>query len=140
MPDIDDPFTRSRLGDPDTSHEAAAGIMHKMTMLRYTVLTFFKRSRRLTNYEVEQLGGDHGSTYRSRVSELVIMGMVEDSGERVVQLGTSRVVWTITQKGLDEPAYVKPPRKKKATKPAEVEGEGQDRPRPPIGGDRRPQA
>jgi hypothetical protein len=100
-PDLFGPFTRTRLSDPDTSREAADSVAPKMTALRATVLGHFARRRSLTDLELEGLCADHGSTYRTRRSELVQMGLVEDSGERREQRGSNRVVWVITPQGLE---------------------------------------
>lgn len=100
-PDLFGPFTRTRLGDPDTSREAADDISLKMTALRAIVLGHFARRRSLTDLDLQDLCKNHRSTYRTRRSELVQLGLIEDSGERRMQDGSNRVVWIITPKGLE---------------------------------------
>ena len=102
--DLFDTFTRARGTDPDTSYQAADGIAPKMTALRRVVLDHFVQHKAMTDLELESLCANHGSTYRTRRSELVAMGYVEDSGARRLQRGSNRVVWTITPRGLEAAA------------------------------------
>ena len=104
MDDDEDMFewetrTRSRLTDPITSHEAAASVMHKMTKIRREVLHYFVRRQWMTDLDLQIHFEHHGSTYRTRRSELTEMGYIADSGAKQVQGGSNRIVWTITELG-----------------------------------------
>jgi hypothetical protein len=100
QPDLFSPHTRARWSDPDTSHQAAGKIEYKMTELRATVLQHFVHWTELTDLELESLCANHGSTYRTRRSELTEMGYIADTGRRKLQKGSNRIVWTITPEGL----------------------------------------
>jgi hypothetical protein len=96
-PDLFAPHTRARVTDPGTSFAAARKVAPKMTELRRVVLAHFARFRTMTDLDLESLCSDHGSTYRTRRSELAAMGY---SGERRMQQGSNRIVWTITSEGI----------------------------------------
>ena len=98
--DLFPPHTRSRWSDPDTSHGAAEQVADKMTERRTIVLAHFVKHGSMTDLELQQLCADHGSTYRTRRSELVEMGFVADTGRRKPQHGSNRIVWVITEQGL----------------------------------------
>ena len=53
----------------------------------------------LTDFDLEVICDNHGSTYRTRRSELVELGYVADSGQRRMQEGSNRIVWVITELG-----------------------------------------
>jgi hypothetical protein len=99
-PDLFAPHTRARVTDPGTSFAAARQVAPKMTALRRVVLLHFARLRTMTDLDLESLCSDHGSTYRTRRSELAAMGYIADSGERRMQRGSNRVLWTITPDGI----------------------------------------
>jgi hypothetical protein len=92
--------TRARSGDPDTSFKAAAQATPKMTERRRIVLRHFLQRQAMTDLELEGLCANHGSTYRTRRSELVQMGYIADSGERRLLHGSNRIVWAITAEGI----------------------------------------
>ena len=97
-----EPHTRVRSGDPDTSFEAAESISPlRMTELRRKVLLIFARRIALTDFDLEIICENHGSTYRTRRSELVELGYVADSGQRLMQEGSNRIVWVITDLGQE---------------------------------------
>ena len=76
------PVQITRRQDPSTSYEAATGIVHKLRPLQMRVLTELKAAgaEGLTDLELEERCGSHGSTFRTRRSELVEVGLVRDSG------------------------------------------------------------
>ena len=96
-----DSFQLARHTDPDTSHAAAEAIVPKLRKLQQIVLDHHKRAgnRGLTDFDLESLCGDHGSTYRTRRAELVEFGLIADSGMRRLQHGRNRIVWVITSLG-----------------------------------------
>src|SRR5215216_6502692 len=97
--DLFPPHTRARAGDPWTSHAAARRIVPTLTDKQRRVHGIHREHQSgLTNWELETLCGSHNSTWRTRVSELVDMGLLVDSG-RTRRIGTSddpraeRVIW-----------------------------------------------
>lgn len=87
----------ARRQDPSTSYEAANGVMLKLRPLQQKVMAELKAvgAEGLTDYELEARCGSHGSTFRTRRSELVDVGLVRDSGRvRYIQ-GHKRIVWVI---------------------------------------------
>ncbi len=83
-----------RRKDPETSREAAEKVVPKLRLLQQRVLAVLRQyPDGLTDYQIEMLLGDHGSTYRTRRSELVALGLVRDSGHKKVINGTHRTVW-----------------------------------------------
>jgi hypothetical protein len=95
MADQPDLFTRTRPGDPDTSHEAAAKIAPRMTALQVKVLTYMREifPRAITDLDLQDHFNNDLSTYRTRRSELTEMGLVYDTRQRRFQLGSNRVLW-----------------------------------------------
>jgi hypothetical protein len=86
----------SRRDDPDTSFQAGQSILVKLPVLQEEVLRVLRLAGKdgFTDWELEQKLGSHGSTYRSRRSELVAAGLVVDSGRKRVNVGkTKRIVW-----------------------------------------------
>jgi hypothetical protein len=98
--DMFPPRTRARRTDPDTSRKAAEQAAPRMTERRRIVLRHFLQFTRMTDLDLQGLCSDHGSTFRTRRSELQKMGYVADSGERIAQRGSNRIVWTITPEGI----------------------------------------
>jgi len=98
-PDLFSPHTRSRSGDPDTSHAAADYAAPKMNERRIVVLQHFVRFGSMTDLDLQILCKDQGSTYRTRRSELAQMGLVVDTGVRRLQQDTNRIIWAITPRG-----------------------------------------
>lgn len=89
-------FARARNTDPGTSHAAARSqTPKKMTKLRHVVLdTFIRYGPMDDTVLVSRIAGYTPSGIRTRRSELVEMGLVEDTGIRV-RLATGRLanVW-----------------------------------------------
>lgn len=107
MGNDDDLFshTRHRLGDPDTSVEAAEAVSPRIRDLQKKVLRFAEiNPDGFTDRDLEAHFLDSGSTYRTRRSELTEMGMIRDSGERRAYgpngTGRRHIIWQITIKGL----------------------------------------
>jgi hypothetical protein len=102
----------ARVSDASISHEAAAlalasaasgqrehfkSIATTMSDPQKTVLDFI-RSRGAsgcTDLDIQRRFGNHGSTYRTRRAELTALGLVRDSGVRVVQDKGRRIVWVL---------------------------------------------
>jgi len=106
---------RARNTDPSTSHEAAAKVAKRAPTIRTAVLDtlrlYFPRPERFTLEEVVAVYRrrvERGaaprttdSSVRTRVSELVTLGEVRDTGEKIV-LYTSRagrrcILWELTE-------------------------------------------
>jgi len=88
-----------RKSDPHTSVEAAESVVGKLRELQIKVLDELETAgvNGLTDYELEERCGSHGSTYRTRRSELVEKGLVLDSGRRRVIADSNRIVWIAAQ-------------------------------------------
>ena len=97
MTEDDDIRRLHRTDDHETSVEAAELVFDKIKLLQRIVLRFLTIAgpRGLTDYELEELCGNHGSTYRTRRSELVEKGFVVNSGKRREINGRNRIVWTV---------------------------------------------
>lgn len=95
-------FQLARAGDPSTSHQAAAAAAEpkKLRERQQVVLDHFTAagSKGLTDLDLQELCGDHGSTFRTRRSELVRAGLIIDSGRKQKQLGANRIVWMIARR------------------------------------------
>lgn len=89
------PGNMARRSDPSTSHEAAEKIVPKLGDLQRRVLAELRAAGAvgLCDLELETRCGSHGSTFRTRRSELVDLGLVRDSGRKIVLNGRNRVVW-----------------------------------------------
>jgi hypothetical protein len=98
--DMFPPRTRTRGTDPDTSRKAAEQAAPRMTERRRIVLRHFLQFTAMTDLDLQGLCSNHGSTYRTRRSELAQMGYIADSGTRSLQRGSNRIVWTITPEGI----------------------------------------
>jgi len=100
MSDLDT-FGMTRATDPDTSFEAAGKVAPHVRELQAKVgkrlLEVYPDG--LTHWEIEEHFGDHGSTYRTRVSELceMIPPLARNSGRRRHIPGGNRVVWVATE-------------------------------------------
>jgi hypothetical protein len=89
----------ARVTDPSTSHEATARIASTMSDTQKLVLDFI-RSRGAsgcTDLDIQRRFGNHGSTYRTRRAELTALGLVRDSGVRVMQDKGRRIVCVISE-------------------------------------------
>lgn len=106
MNDLFTPIAHARRSDPDTSREAANDISPALREIQRTVLRFAAMCgvRGFTDPELSDYFDTTSSTYRTRRSELVAMGMVEDTGERVAigPKGRRHAIWRITAKGQAE--------------------------------------
>jgi hypothetical protein len=72
--------TRARKDDRWTSKAAASRIVPTLNEKQAKVLAIHRQYQKgLTNWELEILAGSHNSTWRTRVSELVQMGVIVDS-------------------------------------------------------------
>ena len=92
----DDSYKRYRRGDPDTSQEAAELIdPGRLRRLQSEVYELFRMVRRATLLDVEDCFDDHRSTYRSRVPELVELGLLRYSGEKKLQAGRNRRIYEL---------------------------------------------
>jgi len=94
----DTPYpAQARRTDPPTSHQAAQRVTPKLRPIQQKVLEALRvaGTRGLTDIELEEKCGSHGSTFRTRRSELVTAGLVRDSGTKRYQAGSSRIVWVI---------------------------------------------
>lgn len=106
---MDDLFTqsaRARRSDPDTSHQAANDISPMLRETQRQVLFFAAKCGRsgFIDPDMGEHFGSITSTWRTRRSELVGFGMIEDTGERatVGPRGRRFAVWRITDKGQAE--------------------------------------
>lgn len=98
-----DPWTRTQKGGQETSREAVEKIIPKMSKLRKAVLVTLARGpmsdELLRTYHPQY----RESTIRTRRSELVQMGLVEDSRERVkLASGNRSIIWQLTEAGRKE--------------------------------------
>ena len=94
----------TRNTDPDTSRAAAENISPRLRELQRQVLVYAETRGRMGFIDPEMAAhfGCHGSTYRTRRSELVDMGLIADTGQR----RSKHAVWAITDKGRGEAAMI----------------------------------
>lgn len=101
------PWKRARTADPSTSHEAARSIEEtKMRLGQALILTLLQKHGPQTDHELwSHLAMEPGgppmsrSGARTRRSELVASGHVEDSGEKVKLPSNRRaIVWRAVQR------------------------------------------
>lgn len=85
----------TRWSDPDTSFEAADKVTPKLKKIQTEVYLLFKAKVRMTDLELQRAFGSSGSTHRTRRAELVELGLIRDSGKRVKQDGSNRIIWEI---------------------------------------------
>jgi hypothetical protein len=84
----------TRRSDPHTSFQAGRTVLPRLRELQrevYNVLAKFPDG--LTDLELEEKCGSHGSTYRTRRAELVELGIVIDTGQTRLQRGRNRKIW-----------------------------------------------
>jgi hypothetical protein len=105
-PDLFDLRGYARTSDPPTSFETAEEILRHIRELQHLVYDRILAAGPvgITSWEIEEYFGDHGSTYRSRISELRDdFNLVCDSGRRKLirtpgkTKATNRVVWIATK-------------------------------------------
>lgn len=87
-----------RRSDPSTSREAAEKIFAKLRPLQQQVYEVLKSAgpAGLTDLDLEERCGSHGSTYRTRRAELVNdKGLVVDTGRKRMQKGRNRIIWAV---------------------------------------------
>lgn len=92
---------RARKGDPGTSHEAAALAALGVRKVQAAVLKFAAQCEPegFTDVEMNDFFDDRGSSHRTRRSELVAKGLIEDSGKRKGEQGRRHIVWRLTNAG-----------------------------------------
>ena len=91
-------FKRTRIGDPETSLEAAESVTASLRRSQQAVLAFFRRSGPMDD---ERLVADYvgpppqsPSGLRTRRHELVDAGLLADTGRRVrTRAGRRAIVW-----------------------------------------------
>ena len=95
--------TLHRTTDPETSRMAAEEVVPKLRKLQAEVLRFAQGCGFIgfTDLDLAQHFKSHGSTYRTRRSELVRLGFIEDSGKMKIQKGRAHTVWRCTQEGFN---------------------------------------
>lgn len=102
----DNAAAHARRSDPDTSRMAASEVTPSLRELQAMVLgyAFQCGSPGFTDPAMNEHFDTHSSTYRTRRSELVDYGLVEDTGERLKMgdKGRCHAVWRITDTGRVE--------------------------------------
>jgi hypothetical protein len=102
---FDEPWTRVRPGDPDTSHAAAASLVSvTCRQSQQAILDLLRTVGPMTDTElIARYPGDppqSESGLRTRRSELVAAGLVADSGRRVpLASGRLSIVWEVVRPG-----------------------------------------
>lgn len=93
----------SRTTDPETSKEAAASVAPKLSALQERVLTFAVACgpTGFTDREmVKAMGVGSDSTWRTRRSELVKRGLIEDTGITTREInGRRHTIWRVVPHG-----------------------------------------
>lgn len=97
-----EPQAHARISDPDTSWAAAKAVTPDITRKQQAVLAF-ARARHpdgFTDVQLQEHFDDASSTYRTRRRELVDLGQIRDSGERIRHSGDTRrrIVWVLARK------------------------------------------
>lgn len=103
----------ARRADPDTSHEAAAAVTPDLRELQRIVENYAKGrgGEGFTDAQMEDDLDQHGSTLRTRRSELAARNIVLDSGQRrTYGSPRRRVVWVHRDYVMDPPPLCEPPR------------------------------
>lgn len=84
----------TRRTDPETSRLAANRVFNSLTDIQEKVLLFVKCCPNgATDLQISNHFEDDGSTFRTRRAELVAQGRIKNSGRRVKQDGSTRIVW-----------------------------------------------
>ncbi len=95
--------TRYRPDNPETSREAVERLdsSHPLTEIQMEVLAAFKDAgaRGIADFELNEWFECTTSTYRTRRSELTRLGILKDSGRRMVNPkgGNRFVVWVLSE-------------------------------------------
>lgn len=86
------------------SEELSNQSVRKFTPIQLMVDRWARKRRGFTTLELESAMGDHGSTYRTRVSELRRLGFIRPAGYSVKREGEhrGRNVWIHTRKPRPE--------------------------------------
>lgn len=108
MPTQLDMLAHARITDPDTSHEAAESASHRITLCQRAVQTCLLAQGPMCDAELvfryqneTTLPKQSPSGIRSRRHELVVRGLVRDSGRRLrTESGRSHIIWeAVPQEG-----------------------------------------
>lgn len=89
----------TRSTDPDTSREAAASVMDRLTDLQRMVYDFIRERGTAIDSDIVAWGFLHGyaeSTLRRRRTELAQMGLLEVCGRRKNKRNRRELVWQVT--------------------------------------------
>lgn len=89
------PQAHARHSDPSTSHEAARGVTGKLSEKQKAVYGLFVVRREMTDLDICDYFKGPESTYRKRRTDLAGMGLVRDSGRKMMQRGSNRIIWEI---------------------------------------------
>lgn len=83
-----------RRHDPETSFEAAAKVLPRLSEIQEKILLFIQANPDgVTDLDISRHFEDDGSTFRSRRSELVVQGRIKNSGHTKIQNGSRRTIW-----------------------------------------------
>lgn len=94
-----EPRTHARHHDPRTSHEAAAQLSDKQTMMRRLLWAFLAQPL-TAEQAADACGYGAESGAWKRVSDLANRGLIEDTdATRLGRSGRSQIVWRITNNG-----------------------------------------
>jgi len=96
--------TRARSDDPPTSKAAAKRIMRSINEKHHKVQEIHRQARSgLTDWELEEICGDHGATYRTRRQELsnpqwfnppfIVNSFKTKRNPESDHPGTERIIW-----------------------------------------------
>jgi hypothetical protein len=103
------PLAHARRGDPDTSREAAEEVTPRIRELQAAVLRYAMQCgfRGFTDPAMNDYFDCRSSTYRTRRAELVALGLIEDTGNRIGEgKGRKHAVWRITTAGYAKAAEI----------------------------------
>lgn len=94
----------ARRSDPDTSRAAAEAISPRIRKLQFDVLSYAEScgAGGFIDPAMNDHFGVNSSTYRTRRSELVDLGLIADTGQRrtIGDGGRKFAVWAVTMRGL----------------------------------------
>lgn len=96
------PTTHARVSDPDTSHAAAAALSPKATMLRRLLVAYREYGPQTTDEVIVSAGFGPVDGAWKRVSDLLHLGLIEDTGDRRPGLsGRDQRVCQISEAGQE---------------------------------------